>query len=78
MNEKIEARREAAQKSEERMRKTESGSIEQLRVAESRKEKQKINWRRQIQIKLHETKFYNNKQNEKHDRKRNGGRNEAR
>ena len=60
MNERIEARREASQKAEER-RKIESGSIEQVRVAESRqekkagKEKQKIDRRRQSQIKLHET-----------------------
>ena len=36
----------AAQKAEESRRKIESGSIEQLRVAESRKETQKLDWRR--------------------------------
>ena len=45
---------------------------------EIRKEKRKIEWRRQSEIKLHETKFYRNKQNEQHTKNRNSGRNKSR
>ena len=38
----------------------------------SRKEKQNIDWRRQSQIKLHETKFYKKKQNKLHKKNKNG------